>query len=114
MAKGDTKDTIDRLYGVIAGRRGGDVEKSYSAKLFDRGRGKICQKLGEEAVETIIAALGEPKENVVCESADLLYHLIVLWIDVGIEPEQVWTELERRRGISGLEEKKLRKGNKSK
>ncbi len=105
---------MERLYKIIAERRGGDVEKSYSAKLFDRGRGKICQKLGEEAVETIVAALGEPKQNIISESADLLYHLIVLWIDVGIEPEQVWNELERRRGISGIEEKKLRKGNKSK
>ncbi|MEE8393639.1 MAG: phosphoribosyl-ATP diphosphatase [Rhodospirillales bacterium] len=103
---------MDRLYDVVMGRRGGDVEKSYSAKLFSRGRGKICQKLGEEAVETIVAALDEKPANVASESADLLYHLVMLWAETGVNPDQVWAELEGRLGTSGLDEKKGRKNSK--
>ncbi|WP_142849070.1 phosphoribosyl-ATP diphosphatase [Telmatospirillum sp. J64-1] len=101
--------TIDELYAVIASRKGGDPEKSHTAKMFARGRGKIAQKVGEEAVETVIAALAETPDHVVAESADLLYHLMILWADIGIKPEQVWAELERRKGVSGIEEKKSRK-----
>jgi len=93
----------------VAGRKGGDPEKSYTAKLFAKGRKKIAQKLGEEAVETVIAALAESPENVVGESADLLYHLSVLWAEVGVKPEQVWAELAKRQGISGIDEKNSRK-----
>ena len=105
----DIAIVLDQLYQTVLSRKGGDPEKSYTSKLFARGRGKICQKLGEEAVETVVAALSETPQNVVSESADLLYHLTVLWADVGVKPEQVWAELAKREGISGIEEKKSRK-----
>jgi phosphoribosyl-ATP pyrophosphohydrolase len=100
---------LDQLYETLKSRRGADPEKSYTAKLFSRGRPKIAQKLGEEAVETVIAALAETPDKLVAESADLLYHLLVLWAECGIEPYQVWAELEGRLGISGVDEKKSRK-----
>jgi len=105
----DTGQILDLLYATVAGRKGSDPEKSYTAKLFAKGRKKIAQKLGEEAVETVIAALVESPENVVGESADLLYHLTVLWAEVGVKPEQVWAELAKRQGISGIDEKNSRK-----
>ena len=116
MSKGKAKpgetaniDVVERLFDVIESRRGKDPETSHTAKLFSRGRGKICQKLGEEAVETIVAALDEKPKHVARESADLLYHLLVLWAEVGLKPGQIWAELEAREGISGIEEKRSRK-----
>ncbi|MDO8607531.1 MAG: phosphoribosyl-ATP diphosphatase [Phaeospirillum sp.] len=106
MATGSS--ILDELYTVIASRKGTDPDKSYTAKLFARGRGKIAQKFGEEAVETVVAALSEGKDELVGESADTLYHLLVLWADCGIEPAKVWTELARRAGTSGIDEKKSR------
>ncbi len=99
---------LDDLYALVASRIGADPETSYTAKLFKRGRPKIAQKFGEEAVETIIAALAESPEAVIGESADLLYHLTVLWAECGVKPDQVWAELAKRQGVSGLEEKKAR------
>ncbi len=109
--------TLDRLYAVIAGRRGADPDQSYTAKLFARGTGKIAQKLGEEAVEAVIEAVRLSSGTIereagltalASESADLLYHLLVLWADAGLDPARVWTALESRRGTSGLDEKKSR------
>ena len=74
-----------------------------------QGAPKIAQKLGEEAVETVIAALTEERAAVTAESADLLYHLLVLWVERGVTPEDVWAELARREGVSGLAEKSSRK-----
>ena len=99
---------VERLFGVIESRRGDSPETSHTARLFSRGRGKICQKLGEEAVEVVVAALDEKPKHVARESADLLYHLLVLWAEVGLTPAQVWAELEAREGISGIEEKNSR------
>lgn len=99
---------IDRLYDLIASRKGGDAAASYTAKLFEKGTGKIAQKLGEEAVETVIAAVASDRDGTVGESADLLYHLLVLWADAGIRPEDVLAELERREGTSGIAEKAAR------
>jgi phosphoribosyl-ATP pyrophosphohydrolase len=99
---------LDELYAVIASRRGTDPDKSYTAKLFAKGRGKIAQKMGEEAVETVVAALSEGHAEVVGESADTLYHLLVLWADCGVAPAEVWAELARRAGTSGIDEKKAR------
>jgi phosphoribosyl-ATP pyrophosphohydrolase len=73
-----------------------------------RGREKLAQKLGEEATETVIEAIKGDAEKLVLESADLLYHLLALWATVGVKPMQVWTELARREGVSGLEEKAAR------
>ncbi len=96
---------LDRLHAVIISRKGGDPKISYTAKLFTKGRGKICQKLGEEAVETVVAALDQSPKDVAAESADLLYHLLVLWAEVGVAPADVWRALEQRKGTSGLIEK---------
>jgi len=100
---------LDDLFAVIAGRRGADPETSYTAKLFAKGRPKIAQKVGEEAVETVVAALAQDRAAVVGESADLIYHLLVLWAECGLAPADIWAELERRSGISGIAEKKARK-----
>ncbi len=103
---------LDALYKTVVSRRNGDPEVSYSAKLFARGRDKIAQKFGEEAVETIVEAVqlqpGGDRTGLVAESADLLYHLMVLWADAGVAPKQVWAELERRKAQSGLDEKAAR------
>lgn len=104
----DDKDIIDRLFGVIESRRGKDPETSYVASLFADGRRRIAQKVGEEATETVIAAVARGKEDVAEESADLLFHLMVLWADVGVTPERVRAALSRREGQSGLKEKKAR------
>jgi phosphoribosyl-ATP pyrophosphohydrolase len=100
---------VDQLYRTIAARKGADPATSYTAKLFSRGRGKIAQKLGEESVETLVAALTETPDRLVSESADLLYHLLVLWADCGVQPADVWAELDRRQGVSGIAEKNARK-----
>jgi phosphoribosyl-ATP pyrophosphohydrolase len=104
------KDAVDytilaRLFALIESRKGADPSVSRTALLFHRGVPKIAQKVGEEAVETAIAAVeGKPRE-VVSESADLLYHVLVLWSAMGLKPEDVFTELARREGTSGIEEK---------
>ena len=105
----NTDAVIARLFETIASRRGGDADASYTAKLFARGTGKIAQKLGEEAVETVISAVGKDRGGTIGESADLIYHLLVLWADAGIRPEDVLAELERREGTSGIAEKAARK-----
>ena len=109
MTTDDTQHVLDRLYQVIQSRHGGDPETSYTAKLFDKGPNKIAQKLGEEAVETVIEAVADSPENLASESADLLYHLLVLWSATGVDPQQVWEALEGRLGTSGVAEKAARK-----
>jgi phosphoribosyl-ATP pyrophosphohydrolase len=107
----DTLDgtMLDRLYAAITARRGADPESSYTAKLLSRGTYKIAQKLGEEAVEAVIEAVGRRPDKLVAESADVLYHLLVLWVDAGVTPQDVWAELKRREGVSGIAEKLGRK-----
>ncbi len=100
---------IDDLYEAIKSRKNGNTEASYTAKLFARGRDKIAQKLGEEATEVIIEAVKGKRKKTISESSDLLYHLLVLWADMDIEPEDVLHELSTRKGMSGLEEKRNRK-----
>ena len=100
---------LDRLFSVIQSRRGGGSDTSYTEKAFTEGRSFIARKVGEEAVECLVAALTEEKTRTISESADLLYHLLILWEDVGIQPEEVWCELRNREGTSGLVEKANRK-----
>jgi phosphoribosyl-ATP pyrophosphohydrolase len=100
---------LDRLYETVDSRRGQDPTTSYTAKLFSRGTAKIAQKLGEEAVEAVIEAMRGDKRKLAEESADLLYHLMVLWADAGVKPEDVYGILADREGISGIAEKKSRK-----
>jgi len=100
---------LERLFRTILARQAtGDVAASHSARLLARGTAKIAQKLGEEAVELVIEATLGNRHAAVLESADLLYHLLVLWVDGGIEPGLVWAELARREGISGIAEKAAR------
>ena len=91
-------DILDRLYAVIESRRGADPETSRTARYFDLGREKIAQKIGEEAVETVIEAVRGDRGRLVEESADLLYHLLVLWADAGVTPDDVRAALARREG----------------
>jgi phosphoribosyl-ATP pyrophosphohydrolase len=100
---------LDRLFAKVDAARHGDPTVSYTAKLFQRGRPKIAQKLGEEAVEAVIELMRGDKAALVGESADLLYHLMVCWAEAGITPEEVWAELTRREGTSGIAEKAARK-----
>ncbi len=106
----NTADILERLFAVIEDRRGGEISGSYTARLLAEGTDRIAQKLGEEAVETVIAGATEDRAAVIAESADLLYHLLVLWAASGIAPGEVWAELARREGTSGLEEKRRRGG----
>lgn len=100
---------LDRLADTIASRKGADPKSSYTAKLLAKGRGKVCEKVGEEATETIVAALSQTPDDVAAESADLLYHLLVLWAETGVHPQEVWQKLEAREGTSGVDEKAARK-----
>lgn len=100
---------LDRLWETVEARRAaGDVHSSHSARLLARGTGKVAQKFGEESVELVIEAVAGNRPATVSESADVLYHLMVLWVDAGVRPEEVWAELRRRQGISGLVEKASR------
>jgi phosphoribosyl-ATP pyrophosphohydrolase len=102
-------DTLARLETVIAARREADPESSYVARLNARGLKKIAQKLGEEATETVIAALAEDRRALVGEAADLLFHLLVLLGAKGVPLDEVLAELDRREGTSGIAEKASRK-----
>jgi len=99
---------LERLWQTILSRRGADPKTSYTAKLFARGTGKIAQKLGEEAVEAVIEGVRGDPARLAAESADLLYHLLVLWAATGVAPEDVAAELARREGRSGIDEKRAR------
>jgi phosphoribosyl-ATP pyrophosphohydrolase len=101
-------DTLTRLETAIHARRAASPDESYVARLHAKGLAKIAQKLGEEATETVIAALAGDEAELVGEAADLLFHLIVLLGAKGVSLEQVMAELERREGISGLAEKAAR------
>jgi len=92
----NTALTLDRLAATIAERRNGDPATSYTARLFQQGTAKIAQKVGEEAVETVIEGVRGDSTLLVSESADLLYHLLVLWEANGVKPGDVWDELARR------------------
>lgn len=101
-------DTLSRLEQTVRERRSADPAASYVAKLTAKGRAKIAQKLGEEAVETVIAAMADDKSEVVKEGADLLFHLTVLLADMGLSLDDVYAELDRREGLSGITEKAAR------
>ena len=98
-------DTLTRLEATIASRKGADPASSYVASLFAKGRAKIARKLGEEAVEAIVAALAEDKASLTGEAADMIFHLMVLLADADVPLADVLAELERREGISGHDEK---------
>lgn len=100
---------LNHLYAIVESRKGASPKESYIGKLFSKGRAKMAQKVGEEGVEVAIAAVAQGREDVINESADLLFHMLILWADAGIRPEDVLAEMQRREGISGLDEKAKRK-----
>ena len=108
-SRGVSPAVIDRLWDVVMERRNADPATSHSARLLQRGTPKVAQKFGEEAVECIIEAVGGDKAALVAESADVLYHLLVLWVSAGVHPSEIWAELERREGVSGIAEKAARR-----
>jgi phosphoribosyl-ATP pyrophosphohydrolase len=101
-------DPLDALDALIRTRKGADPASSYTAKLFADGRARIAQKVGEEATETVIAAMGSDKTALTGEAADLVYHLLVLLADAGLSLGDVRNELARRTGVSGHDEKAAR------
>jgi phosphoribosyl-ATP pyrophosphohydrolase len=103
-------ERFDQLLATVLERRSGDPATSYVAKLTGKGRTKIAQKLGEEAVEVVIAATADDRASIVLESADLLFHLAVLLADAGLSFDDIRAELARREGQSGLDEKAGRRG----
>ena len=104
-----TDDVFDRLVARITLNRHADPATSYVAKLTAKGRAKIAQKLGEEAVETVIAAMGDDRGEIVGEATDLVFHLALLLVDAGLSFDDIRAELVRREGVSGLVEKASRK-----
>jgi phosphoribosyl-ATP pyrophosphohydrolase len=101
-------DTLKKLEATIRERRVGDPALSYVAKLSHAGRAKIAQKVGEEATETVIAAMAGDSAQLTGEAADLIFHLLVLLADGGVPLDDVLAELERREGVSGIAEKAAR------
>lgn len=103
-------DILERLTDVLKERREADPESSYVASLYAKGLDRILRKVGEEATETILAAKDGIPEQVVYETADLWFHTLVMLVHLGVEPREVLVELDRRFGLSGLEEKARRGG----
>jgi phosphoribosyl-ATP pyrophosphohydrolase len=105
-----TEDSLDRLYRQVVSRKNADPQVSYTARLYRDGVAKCAKKLGEEGVEAALAgALGDRK-GLVSESADLLYHLTVVWAIVGVTPDEVYAELKARENNSGPDAKASRRG----
>ena len=100
---------IDRLFSLIKSRKGRDANKSYTAELLKAGVERCARKFGEESLEAALAAVAGNEKEIAAESADVLYHLLVLWAACGIAPKDVYTVLAAREGRSGHEEKASRK-----
>ena len=101
-------DSIDRLHDAVIQARDADLGTSRTARLLRAGRSKVAKKLGEEAVEVVIDAVNGSRDNLVRESADLLYNLVVLWVAYGIDPKDVWKEMDRRERLFGIAEKLMK------
>ena len=104
-------DILRQLAEVLEQRKQADPDSSYVAGLYHKGLDSILKKVGEEATETVIAAKGGNADELVYETADLWFHTLVLLVHQGVDPDRVLNELERRCGLSGLEEKAARKGS---
>ena len=104
---------IDRLFKIVTSRKGGDTTKSYTAQLVKAGAAKCAKKFGEEAVEVVLAAVAKDKKALREESADVLYHLLVVWAACGVTPSEVYATLGARERQSGLAEKAARKNRKT-
>lgn len=103
-------DSLERLAEVLEARKNADPDSSYVAKLYSKGLDAILKKIGEEATETVMAAKDGGREKIIYETADLWFHSMVLLAHQGLKPQDVLDELDRRFGLSGLEEK-ARRGN---
>lgn len=101
-------DSIDRLYEAVVAAKDEDPATSRTSRLLRAGRAKMAKKLGEESLEVVIDALDGNRDAVVRESADLLYNLVVLWVATGVDPKDVWAEMERRERLFGIAEKLLK------
>lgn len=108
MAPTDHHEVLERLAALLERRKGADANSSYVASLYHEGRAKIAQKVGEEGVEVALAAVGDDRDALINEMADLWFHSLVLLADADLAPADVLVELERRFGLSGLEEKARR------
>ena len=103
-----SEHALDRLFATIAARKSADAGTSYTAQLLAAGVEKCAKKFGEEAVEAVIAGVSRDAKALTAESADVLYHLVVLWAAAGVTPDDVYAELKRREAQSGLAEKAAR------
>ncbi|WP_374272357.1 phosphoribosyl-ATP diphosphatase [Paenirhodobacter enshiensis] len=101
-------NTLERLAATIQSRKDADPDSSWTAKLFSKGANKCAQKFGEEAIEACMAVAKDDRDNLIYESADVLYHLLVMLTARGVTLEEVLAELERREGTSGIAEKAAR------
>ena len=97
-------EVLDQFWALIESRRDADPEASHAARLLARGKVRVAQKLGEEAVECVIEIMAGTRAGLIGESADVLYHLLIAWADAGIRPEEVWQELRGREQVSRLAE----------
>ncbi len=104
-------DILNRLADLLEQRKTADPDSSYVAKLYSKGMDSILKKVGEEATETIIAAKGGNKDEIIYETADLWFHSLVMLAKANLKPQDVLDELARREGLSGLDEKKARSAN---
>ena len=109
MPTPDGKDILQALAAVLESRKGGDPDASYVSRLFHKGQDAILKKIGEEATEVVMASKDQAPAHVVNEMADLWFHCMVLLSHHGLTPDHVLAELQRRAGLSGLEEKASRK-----
>jgi phosphoribosyl-ATP pyrophosphohydrolase len=98
-------DSLDHLHAAVLAARSADPAISRTARLLRAGRGKMAKKLAEEAIEVVIDAMHGETEAVIRESADLMYNLVVLWVEAGVEPKDVWAEMARRERLFGIAEK---------
>src|SRR5271170_6783913 len=101
-------EAMARLWQTIEARRGADPDSSYTAKLLAAGPAGIARKLGEESLEAVIEAVKGDSDALTRESADVLYHLLVLWAAAGLTPDDIAAELQHREGTSGIAEKNSR------
>ena len=97
--------TVHDLEKRVKARAGASPETSYTRRLLDRGVAHCAKKLGEEAIETVLAAANEDRDRLIAETADLIYHLVVLWGSAGVHPREVWKEMDRRERLLGIAEK---------
>ena len=102
-----TEYNLEKLFDDLLKKKKFDKEKSYTSSLLSN-KNLLAKKIGEESIEVILEYLDNNKDKIIQESADLLYHLIVMWISSNVNPSEVWQELQKRKGISGFEEKKSR------